>query len=233
MSEIADLLAAAARMLPDTAAFAPVWRLGRSAAIAESSSVGASPPPPGPLPQGEGEKRAPLPVADTMGQAAVAPSAVTGEERGEAVGAERASFAVFAPQAQQLATQNSVDWMGSSPPELASEKPGGTSSARVAPSPGTASAADVAWQSRPAAPSAWETSQPAAADSAAPSRAMAPPAQLPETGAATGGDVFLDGARMGHWVAGQLAREAGRPQRGGTGFDPRLGARWPGSLQGS
>jgi len=44
--------------------------------------------------------------------------------------------------------------------------------------------------------------------------------------------VFLDGSRVGTWVADHLAREAGRPQAGGTGFDSRMTAAWPGTLQG-
>jgi hypothetical protein len=52
------------------------------------------------------------------------------------------------------------------------------------------------------------------------------------TGGPTGGDVYLDGTRMGTWIADYLAREAGRPQSGGTGFDQRLTAPWPGTLQG-
>jgi hypothetical protein len=46
------------------------------------------------------------------------------------------------------------------------------------------------------------------------------------------GDVFLDGMRVGHWLAETLAREAGGPAAGSTSFDPRLGPRWPGALQG-
>jgi hypothetical protein len=60
---------------------------------------------------------------------------------------------------------------------------------------------------------------------AAPARAMAP-AQV------TQGDVYLDGARMGRWMADTLARAASRPMGGMTGFDGRMGPAWPGSLQG-
>jgi hypothetical protein len=65
-----------------------------------------------------------------------------------------------------------------------------------------------------------------------PPRAMAPPAAPAPAGGPTGGDVFLDGSRVGTWVADHLAREAGRPQAGGTGFDSRMTAAWPGTLQG-
>jgi hypothetical protein len=48
----------------------------------------------------------------------------------------------------------------------------------------------------------------------------------------TEGDVFLDGVRVGRWMSNMLARSATRPARGTTGYDPRLGPRWPGALQG-
>ncbi len=48
----------------------------------------------------------------------------------------------------------------------------------------------------------------------------------------TGGDVFLDGTRVGTWLADHMAREVGRPQASSTGFDPRLTPAWPGTLQG-
>jgi hypothetical protein len=64
-----------------------------------------------------------------------------------------------------------------------------------------------------------------------PSVAAAPPPR--ESGTApTGGDVYLDGTRMGRWVSDRLARDAGRPPAGATGFDPRLGPAWPGPMQG-
>ncbi len=46
------------------------------------------------------------------------------------------------------------------------------------------------------------------------------------------GDVYLDGARMGRWIADRMAREAGRPQGGSTGFDARMGPAWNGTMQG-
>lgn len=44
------------------------------------------------------------------------------------------------------------------------------------------------------------------------------------------GDIYLDGARMGRWIADRLARDAERPQRGGTGFDGRMSPSWGGTL---
>ncbi len=49
----------------------------------------------------------------------------------------------------------------------------------------------------------------------------------------TEGDVYLDGERVGRWMARHLARELGGPQAAGTGFDPRLGPTWPGSMHGN
>ena len=43
------------------------------------------------------------------------------------------------------------------------------------------------------------------------------------------GDVFLDGVRVGRWMSEQMARDAGRPNTGPTGFDPRRSAAWPGA----
>ena len=65
------------------------------------------------------------------------------------------------------------------------------------------------------------------------SRAYAPMAMRTAAGGPVGGDVFLDGTRVGTWVTDHLAREAGRPQSGGTSFDPRLTPAWPGTLQGN
>ena len=66
--------------------------------------------------------------------------------------------------------------------------------------------------------------------------AGAAPAAPMATAAASGpvqGDVYLDGARVGRWMSDRLAREVNRPQGGVTGFDPRLGPAWPGSLHGT
>jgi hypothetical protein len=63
-----------------------------------------------------------------------------------------------------------------------------------------------------------------------PQRPVAPQAQGAPS-SPTGGDVFLDGTRLGHWLASTLAREAGRPPAGGSSFDPRLGISWPGQRQ--
>jgi hypothetical protein len=64
------------------------------------------------------------------------------------------------------------------------------------------------------------------------SRSHAPPGSQGTQSGPTGGDVFLDGTRVGTWLADHMAREAGRPQMGSTGFDPRLTPAWPGTLQG-
>ncbi len=89
-------------------------------------------------------------------------------------------------------------------------------------------------------PVAWDALQPGAAPAgpqAAPrlasgSAAAAPVGAAPSSGPVQG-DVYLDGARVGRWMSNRLAREVERPQAGVTGFDPRLGAAWPGSLHGT
>ncbi|HEX3350112.1 MAG TPA: hypothetical protein VHS58_18640 [Acetobacteraceae bacterium] len=74
--------------------------------------------------------------------------------------------------------------------------------------------------------------QAAAPAAAYPATPAAPPARETGSGGPTSGDVYLDGARMGRWISDQLARDAARPASGVTGFDPRLGPAWPGTLQG-
>ncbi len=102
------------------------------------------------------------------------------------------------------------------------------------------------WGDQPAAPlepapnsaGGWpqSASPPASAappPSASQGMASAAPPPASDGGRPTGGDVFLDGAKVGRWLADTLAREAGGPAVGGTGFDPRLGPTWPGALQGN
>ena len=66
----------------------------------------------------------------------------------------------------------------------------------------------------------------AATEPASPMAAAPPPGP-------TQGDVYLDGTRVGRWISDRLAREVDRPQVGVTGFDPRVGPAWPGSLHGT
>jgi hypothetical protein len=65
-----------------------------------------------------------------------------------------------------------------------------------------------------------------------PPRPMAPPPAPEGRGGPMGGDVFLDGVKLGHWVVNTLGRMASRPQGGATAFDPRMSIAWPGTLQG-
>ena len=58
-----------------------------------------------------------------------------------------------------------------------------------------------------------------------PAAPAAPPAQ-PASDRPTGGDVYLDGALVGRWLADHLARESTRPPAGPTGFDTRLTPPW-------
>lgn len=48
----------------------------------------------------------------------------------------------------------------------------------------------------------------------------------------SGGDVFLDGTLVGRWLARHLAREAGLPSSGPTGFDARRSPERPGATLG-
>ncbi len=70
------------------------------------------------------------------------------------------------------------------------------------------------------------TTLPQTAPTTAPLPSVAPQATQPSNGP-TGGDVFLDGTRVGHWLADHLAREASRPPAGATPFDPKMTAAWP------
>ena len=46
------------------------------------------------------------------------------------------------------------------------------------------------------------------------------------------GDVYLDGARVGRWMADRMERDAGRPPVGPTFFDPRQSPAWAGATVG-
>ena len=62
------------------------------------------------------------------------------------------------------------------------------------------------------------------------SSSYAPPAVSPRIKESSmRGDVFLDGAQVGRWMSEQMARDAGRPNTGPTGFDPRRSPAWPGA----
>ncbi len=78
--------------------------------------------------------------------------------------------------------------------------------------------------------------QPPMAPPFEPRATAAPAAPAPAggeaAGGASGGDVFLDGMRVGRWLGNHLAASVARPQRGATGFDPRLTPAFPGTLQG-
>ena len=80
----------------------------------------------------------------------------------------------------------------------------------------------------PGGPAALAPPVPPAASRPAPS--YAPPASSSRAKESSmRGDVFLDGARVGRWMSEQMARDAGRPNTGPTGFDPRRSAAWPGA----
>lgn len=121
-------------------------------------------------------------------------------------------------------------------PSAPSPSPGTPASARnpstpAAPRAPTAPFITVAARTAPvktiAAPMPWPAQ-------IAPSAALPPaaPKSASSSSGPTSGDVYLDGARLGHWMASNLARSAGRPPSGTTGFDPRLGVTWPGTQSG-
>jgi len=148
---------------------------------------------------------APVPIAsaDTQASTSVPPSLPA------------VSFAVFAPSPMPMAMPMAAAAMRRPASQDAAPAAVGDSE-RIVPPDAAAPAAPMATgvASKPSSPS------------------YAPPAAQATQGGPTGGDVFLDGARVGTWLADHLAREAGRPQMGSTGFDPRLTPAWPGTLQG-
>jgi hypothetical protein len=91
----------------------------------------------------------------------------------------------------------------------------------------------------PMAPQSWasedgtrQTPSSSSDDEPLSARTYAPPPTQTLQGGPTGGDVYLDGTRVGTWIADHLAREVARPQMSSTAFDPRLTPAWPGTLQG-
>jgi hypothetical protein len=64
---------------------------------------------------------------------------------------------------------------------------------------------------------------------ALPSAVPPPDGEAPRS---SGGDVFLDGVRVGRWMADRMERDAGRPPVGPTFFDPRQSPAWPGATVG-
>jgi hypothetical protein len=93
-----------------------------------------------------------------------------------------------------------------------------------------------AWAAPSAAPPGLaEVSMPAQAASGG-SAAEAGAPEAPDTSQdeerAFEGRLEIDGALLGRFIAEHLAREAGRPPSGMTGFDPLLSPEWNGALQG-
>lgn len=91
----------------------------------------------------------------------------------------------------------------------------------------------------PMAPQSWasedgtrQTPSSSSDDEPLSARTYAPPPTQTLQGGPTGGDVYLDGTRVGTWIADHLGREVARPQMSSTAFDPRLTPAWPGTLQG-
>ncbi len=93
-------------------------------------------------------------------------------------------------------------------------------------SPGSARSAPAAppFQPAPSAGNTFRPDRPAAVSYAPPTQAS-PSLSLQ-------GDITLDGARVGRWMASTLARQAARPAAGPTGPDPRQTPLWSGQAQG-
>jgi hypothetical protein len=48
-----------------------------------------------------------------------------------------------------------------------------------------------------------------------------------------GGEIFVDGSRLGRWMTDHLVRAAELPRAAMTGFDPRMSPTWPGAPVGA
>ncbi len=96
----------------------------------------------------------------------------------------------------------------------------------------SAAAAPSNWPSAPSAPVQTPDPMAGASSPSGPQPTSYAPPPTQSSNASSGGNVYLDGERLGHWVSNHLAREANRPSYGGTGFDPSLSIAWPGAAQG-
>jgi hypothetical protein len=182
----------------------------QAASFAPFSAPGGRPDTPKPLPFAA---KAAAPASTAAPPPLTAPAPSSESLVGVAPGAAPVLLASFAPTAAVPAQADGAPAADTAEPH----------DPRVATAP---ERAQNRWQA-PAAPIAapgW--------DAAAP-RESTPAPTASAQGGPTGGDVFLDGSRVGTWLADHLAREAGRPQTGATGFDPRLTPAWPGTLQGN
>lgn len=175
-------------------------------------------------------------------------------------GAERAAAEMLPAEAPRAAAAQEpvpparVAWQRTDWPALTSV-PGLAASAPL-PAPLAGVAAPALPELPAAAPQAgvveegWAGAQrPSAAPPALPPALLLPPdfaepaasgqaASAPDQEAGQGeervleGRLEIDGALLGRFVAEHLAREAGRPPSGMTGFDPLLSPQWAGALQG-
>ncbi len=174
-------------------------------------------------------------------------------------GAERAAAEMLptatprAPAAEASVPPARVEWQRTDWPALTSVP--GLAAAAPLPAPLAGVAAPVLPELPAAAPEAgaveevWAGAQrPSAAPPALPPALLLPPdfaepaapaqAAAGEQEAEQGeervleGRLEIDGALLGRFVAEHLAREAGRPPSGMTGFDPLVSPQWAGALQG-
>ena len=150
------------------------------------------------------------------------------------ISAPNASAAVSAPPAAQRSPLNSFHaesspvHQGSLLGEMSISKAPSSSLVQFLPLAPTTSSVPIS--GKVVSPSSDAT--PNAAQSETHVRQSFAPQTPPPAAGSQGGDVYLDGERLGHWVTSHLAREANRPSFGPAGFDPSLSITWPGASQG-
>lgn len=231
-------------LVPPVAGKASAWSAVSPAPVAPAAAVMAALPEPDaamtlPTPAAPVLERLPLPSASSAIAPTPTPLAPNDASAGAASPARAAlapvDYAAFAPAPvgpQSVAADAEI----SSPQQAVAQAVGNEA--------GHGLGANVPTSSIPLA--SWSDAVPAARSFAAPlppsaqtsAISLAPPPRADTTqnvtqhGGPTHGDVFLDGARVGHWMSEALARAVSGPPGGCTAFDPTMSAAWPGALQG-
>jgi hypothetical protein len=227
--------------LAPAAAALPVPVVGASGAEAapETRRLGANPAPEMPASRGVAP-RAPMETVLRGAERAAAEMLPTATPR--------------APAAEASVPPARVEWQRTDWPALTSVP--GVVAAAPLPAPLAGVAAPALPELPAAAPEAgaaeegWTGAQrPAAAPPALPPALLLPPDFAEPAAPAQAADardqeaerdeervlegrLEIDGALLGRFVAEHLAREAGRPASGMTGFDPLVSPQWAGALQG-
>jgi len=227
-------------LVPPVVAGTPTWPVARPVAAAAPAPVTAAALPEPwtpPVAAAPAPERLPLsPVSPATPPPPPPPDAVPGDASAARTIATPApiDYAAFAPApVGPPSVASGTDATSSRPPAQAVDAGFGRPAGANAPPD-------------PASPAGWPDADPGTQSFAAPAM---PPAQtsltslapLPraegaqsasQQGGPTHGDVFLDGARVGHWMSDTLARAVSGPSGGCTAFDPTMSAAWPGALQG-